>query len=199
MKPLPPPKPLIDAAHVSAVVKKHFSAAVKAERIARGKPANHRKNTGNPKGGPQPGAGRPKGSKNRLGPGSSGLKKKLYHLKDVRLPENVTEPERRAANRAMIRILQVMEGEVPFPSSGVILKAATQVREEICGLATRNINFKGEMTWARALEETEEEQTALPGEVVDGEVLPPRSDLPEDMPEHVSEGKLVELNERLRK
>lgn len=52
---------------------------------------------------------------------------------NLRVPENAPEAAKALANRAFERVVDVLEEGVDFRQAGAVLKAATMVREEICG------------------------------------------------------------------
>lgn len=80
-------------------------------------------------GGKRPGAGRPAGSKNVLGFGEV----RAIKAARLRVPETATAEAAELADRAQQRIIDVMEGSVHYMEAGNVLKAATRLREEICG------------------------------------------------------------------
>lgn len=82
-----------------------------------------------PPGGKRPGAGRPPGSKNTLPLGAVAAVKAA----GLRVPGSASEAQRELANRALQRIADVLEEGVHFTAAGHVLKAATILREEICG------------------------------------------------------------------
>ena len=86
-------------------------------------------------GGRRPGAGRPKGSTNALGYGEA----KAVHACKLRLPKDATPEAEYLAQRALQRIVDVMEGGVSHLESGSVLKAATRLREEVCGSLTQKV------------------------------------------------------------
>lgn len=97
---------------------------------------------GKPNGGKRDGAGRKEGSKNLLGYGEI----RAMKASGLRVPESATEKERALADRALERIIHVMEEKVkPFAMSGV-LKSATTIREEICGPMKQKVEhtFEGQ-------------------------------------------------------
>lgn len=88
----------------------------------------HRAN-GKPVGGKRPGAGRPRGSENTLELGEV----KAIKAANLRLPKDAPEPIKLLANRALERIVEVLEQQVHYTDAGNVLKAATRLREEACG------------------------------------------------------------------
>lgn len=95
----------------------------------------HRATGKPPPGGKRPGAGRPPGSTNALPYGVVQAMKAL----NLRVPEGRPEPEKAVANRAFERIIDVMEEKVPFKDAPGVLKAASILREEICGPVKQRI------------------------------------------------------------
>lgn len=109
-----------------------------------GKPARKHVATGNPKGGKRPGAGRPQGSKNTLPLGAV----KAIKVAGLRVPESATPQERQLADRALERIVDVMEERV-FAFGGqahAVLTAARGIREEICGKVADKHQLDGTVT-----------------------------------------------------
>jgi hypothetical protein len=51
----------------------------------------------------------------------------------LRVPENATPEQRELADRTQQRIIDVMEERVHFQMATPVLKAATTLREEVCG------------------------------------------------------------------
>lgn len=89
----------------------------------------HRATGRKPPGGARPGAGRPEGSTNALPMGTIQAIKAL----NLRVPEGASDAAKALANRALERVVDVLEEGVDFRQAGAVLKAATLVREEICG------------------------------------------------------------------
>lgn len=52
---------------------------------------------------------------------------------NLRVPEGATDAARALANRALERVVDVLEEGVDFRQAGSVLKAATIIREEVCG------------------------------------------------------------------
>lgn len=121
---------------------------------ARSAPRKHRA-TGNPKGGRRPGAGRPKGAKNVLLQGAV----KAIKVANMRVPETASPGERALADRALQRIIDVMEEEVSSFNAYSVLTSARLLREEVCG----KVADKHEHTVQKmdSGEVTDEEWTAL--------------------------------------
>lgn len=89
----------------------------------------HRATGRKPPGGARPGAGRPEGTSNALPYGTVQAIKAL----NLRVPEGASDAAKALANRALERVVDVLEEAVDYRQSGAVLKAATMVREEICG------------------------------------------------------------------
>jgi hypothetical protein len=90
---------------------------------------------GKPNGGKRQGAGRPAGSKNTLELGEV----RAIKAAGLRIPEHATEEQRNLADRAQQRIIDVMEEGVHYLSATSVLKAATHLREEICGAVKQKV------------------------------------------------------------
>lgn len=104
-------------------------------------PRNYTPKGGN--GGKRSGAGRKPGSKNTLGYGQV----KALLAVGMRVPEGASDQQKAIADRAQERILHVMEGLVNFKLAQPVLKAATHIREEICGPVRQRVEHSfGEMT-----------------------------------------------------
>lgn len=93
-----------------------------------------------PNGGPRPGAGRPKGSKNDLRLGEIRAVKAMR----FRVPADVSEPVGKVADRAFQRLVDVMEARVYHKHANTTLQAATRLREEICGPVKQKIEHSGD-------------------------------------------------------
>jgi hypothetical protein len=63
-----------------------------------------------------------------------------------RVPSGTHPVLESVADRAFIRLVDVMEGRVSFRQAPSVIKAATQVRDEICGPIATEVNVKGQMT-----------------------------------------------------
>lgn len=94
---------------------------------------------GNPNGGKRDGAGRKAGTKNALALGEVAATKAA----GLRVPESATPAQRALADRALQRIAAVMEERVGGFASTAVLKAATHIREEICGAVKQKIEHSG--------------------------------------------------------
>lgn len=99
----------------------------------------HRATGRKPPGGARPGAGRPEGSTNALPMGAIQAIKAL----NLRVPESTPEPLKALANRALERVADVLEEEVDFRQANAVLKAATMLREEICGPVAQQVKHSG--------------------------------------------------------
>ena len=93
------------------------------------------------RGGRRPGAGRPQGSRNVLPTGAVKAIKSL----GLRIPETATPEEAALANRALDRIVAVMDEQVSAFGGGAfaVLTAARAVREEICGPVVKKVAVTG--------------------------------------------------------
>jgi hypothetical protein len=61
----------------------------------------------------------------------------------VRIPEKATPVEVTLAQRSLERMVEIMEGRVPFRKANAALKATVALREEICGPIQRTVNVQG--------------------------------------------------------
>lgn len=103
------------------------------------------KKSSSPKGGKYPRGGRPKGAKDKLGPGSRGQVKALKTLrKRYRVPEDAEKELAELADEGFDTIVDVMRGNEPDPRQGrVRLAAATAIREEVCGPVAKKVQHEG--------------------------------------------------------
>ncbi|AAK94377.1 hypothetical protein Mx8p42 [Myxococcus phage Mx8] len=92
-------------------------------------PRKHRATGKKPPGGARPGAGRPKGSRNALPYGAVQAVESL----SLRVPEGAHPEAKRLADRAFARVVDVLEERVDFKLAAPVLKAASMIREEVCG------------------------------------------------------------------
>lgn len=92
-------------------------------------PRKHRATGKKPPGGARPGAGRPKGSRNALPYGAVQAVAAL----NLRIPEGTPPAAKELADKAFARVVDVLEEVVDFRQAGAVLKAASMIREEICG------------------------------------------------------------------
>lgn len=92
-----------------------------------------------PPGGKRPGAGRPKGSANTL---ELGEVKALKAIR-LRVPKDADPEVAQLADRALQRIVEVMEEGVSPLHSRAVLAAATRIREEACGPLTQRLEHTG--------------------------------------------------------
>lgn len=99
----------------------------------------HRATGKKPPGGARPGAGRKPGATNALPYGAI----KAVRAVNLRVPEGAPPEVAELANRALQRVVDVMEGRVKVDSGGV-LKAATLLREEVCGPVAQKLSVGGE-------------------------------------------------------
>ena len=90
-------------------------------------------------GGKRPGAGRPSGTRNTLDYGEV----KALAATRLRVPANATPEAVRLADRALERIIHVMEEKVGHFQAGHVLKAATRLREEVCDPIAQKVQHAG--------------------------------------------------------
>jgi hypothetical protein len=91
-------------------------------------------------GGKRPGAGRPKGSSNALGYGEVTALRTLKH----RIPEGTHAALSDVAGEAFEKIVAVMREEVGWQEAPSVLKAATLLRQEVCGPMASKHEVTGE-------------------------------------------------------
>jgi hypothetical protein len=132
--------------------------------------------TGKPHGGARPGAGRKPGIPNAL---PTGMVKALKAL-SLRVPADASEEAKELADRALQRVADVMDGKVHSSIATPVLKAATHLREEICGPIVRKIEIDGKIGLSAILDEMEalpehaEEAGVVAAEaVIEAEVIKP--------------------------
>lgn len=63
-----------------------------------------------------------------------------------RVPEDLPEPVKALADRALARAVDVLEGRVDGPGATAVLKAATFIREEVCGPVPRDVKLTGKLS-----------------------------------------------------
>lgn len=90
-------------------------------------------------GGKRPNAGRKPGSGNSLGYGEVKALRALRH----RVPEGMAPELAEVAGISLDRIVDVMMERVPPSAAPSVLKAATTLREEICGSVAQKVNVGG--------------------------------------------------------
>lgn len=90
------------------------------------------------RGGKRPGAGRPKGSKNTLEYGEVAA----IAAAKLRVPEEADPSVKFIAGRALIRMLEAMEGKVWEKQGRTVLAAATRIREEACGPLAQKVEHR---------------------------------------------------------
>lgn len=95
--------------------------------------------TGKPMGGSRKGAGRAKGNKNMLGYGEV----KALDVAGLRVPDDASEGAKTLAAMGLGRIMDVMLERVSSFQAGSVLKAATRVREEVCGPLVQKVQHAG--------------------------------------------------------
>lgn len=98
-------------------------------------------------GGKRDGSGRRPGSKNALALGEVAAVKAA----GLRVPESATPAERTLADRALQRIASVMEETVSGFASTAVLKAATHIREEVCGAIKQKLEVSADRSFAETL------------------------------------------------
>lgn len=92
-----------------------------------------------PPGGAREGAGRTKGLKNMLGYGEV----KALDVANLRVPDDASEGAKTLAAMGLGRILDVMLERTSSWQAGHVLKAATRVREEVCGPLVQKVQHAG--------------------------------------------------------
>lgn len=90
-------------------------------------------------GGKRPNAGRPSGSTNSLPYGAVEAIRSLR----LRVPKDAHEDVANLAGEALETIVNVMRGIVPASEAGNTLKAATLIRNEVCGPVTQKLEHTG--------------------------------------------------------
>lgn len=84
-----------------------------------------------------------------------------------RIPDDAPEEARQLAQQALERIADVMHGRVPIERQAAVLKAATDLRAEVCGPPAQRLEVKGKMglmallTAAAAIEEKADDHPIL--------------------------------------
>lgn len=125
-----------------------------------------------PRGGARPGAGRPKGRKDK--PLTPTVMKALRTInpKRYRVPDDAPPEMAELADRALQRISDVMEEGVEANLSPSVLKAAATIREEVCGPVEKKIRLTGTLEMMLAQLDTEDDGNALPTPITDRRALP---------------------------
>lgn len=95
--------------------------------------------TGAPRGGRRLGAGRRQGAPNSLAYGEV----KAICVANLRVPEGAAPEAAALADRAQQRLIDVMEEGVGAFQASHVLKAATRIREEICGPLAQKLDVSG--------------------------------------------------------
>lgn len=90
-------------------------------------------------GGKRESAGRPPGSRNVLGYGEVAAIKAA----GLRVPEAAPVDHRELADEALSTVVDVMRGRVHWQEAGPRLKAATLIRQEICGPVPTKLEHSG--------------------------------------------------------
>jgi hypothetical protein len=83
-----------------------------------------------------------------------GMVKALNH----RLPANATEEQAEVANWAFAQIAKVASGQISFRQAPTVLKAATQIRDEINGPIPKDITIHGKLSLEQLLARAEDPQ-----------------------------------------
>lgn len=109
----------------------------------------HRATGRKPPGGNRPGSGRPEGTPNVLPYGAV----VAIEACGLRVPDGTPEDVALLADRALMRIADVMEERVDFMRAGHVLKAATQLRNEVCGPIAQKLEVKADDSFAELLKE----------------------------------------------
>ena len=91
------------------------------------------------RGGKRPGAGRPPGSTNSLPLGAV----QAVKAAGLRVPEAATPEQRELADEALGTVVEVMRGQVHYMDAPARLKAATVIRQEICGPVPTKLEHTG--------------------------------------------------------
>lgn len=93
------------------------------------------------RGGRREGAGRPvgTGSPHVLGHGE----RAAVRAAGLRVPRDAPDSHRELADDALGLLVSVMNGEVHFSEAPARLKAATRIREEICGPLAQKVEHTG--------------------------------------------------------
>jgi hypothetical protein len=86
-----------------------------------------------------PPGGRPRGSNNTLEYGEV----KAVKAAGLRVPDTAKPAERELADEALGLLVTVMRGGVHFMEAPTRLKAATRIREEICGPLATKVEHSG--------------------------------------------------------
>ncbi|RKH09007.1 hypothetical protein D7X74_30460 [Corallococcus sp. CA047B] len=102
-------------------------------------PRKHRATGRKPPGGARPGAGRPKGTRNALPYGAV----QAVEAVSLRVPASAEPAAKALADRAFQRVVDVLEERVGFQQAGHVLKAATIIREEVCGPLAQKLEHSG--------------------------------------------------------
>ncbi|WP_201756306.1 hypothetical protein [Corallococcus silvisoli] len=61
----------------------------------------------------------------------------------LRVPEGASPAAKALADRAFARVVDVLEERVGFQQAGHVLKAATIIREEVCGPVAQKVQHSG--------------------------------------------------------
>lgn len=115
-----------------------------ATRKASGKPVINQ-SAPSRHGGARPGAGRPKGSKNRKPQGF------VSALKGWRIPPGTPPEAVEVADYALSRVIDVAAERVPSHAAPSVLKACITVRDEICGPVATRMHIDGNMSLVAAV------------------------------------------------
>lgn len=111
-------------------------------RVADGNKRKHVATGRKPPGGRRPGAGRPAGTRNALPLGTVQAVKAMR----LRVPDGTPYEAAELADEALGTVVEVMRGNVWYQAAGPRLKAATVLREEICGPLAQKVEHSGTVT-----------------------------------------------------
>ena len=90
-------------------------------------------------GGKRAGAGRPAGAYNSLPYGAV----RALKAAALRVPAGASAEVAEVAGYALERMVDVLAGKVSAAKAGTVLKAATSVREELCGPIEKRLQVQG--------------------------------------------------------
>jgi hypothetical protein len=113
-----------------------------------------------PRGGKRPGAGRPKGSAARVISNEAIKAARTIDPRGYRVPDDAPPAMRELADRALQRISDVMEEGIGAPIAPSVIKAAQQIREEVCGPVEKRVRISGSLEAMLMAIEPESEEPA---------------------------------------
>lgn len=105
----------------------------------KGENRKHRATGQKPPGGAREGSGRPEGSKNTLAYGEV----KAIKAAGLRVPATATPEAKELADEALGIVADIMRGGVSYLTASHQLKAATRIREEVCGPLAQKLEHSG--------------------------------------------------------